>query len=206
MRAQTTQAFLLLRRRLDGLPDAARGRAEGVLARQSEVERRFDAIRSGKVDAVRIRTHGDYHLGQVLYTGDDFVIIDFEGEPARPLGERRLKRPALRDVAGLLRSYHYAAQTGLREYRERGDLGPGPLERLTGWASYWHHWVSVAYLRAYLETAAGAPFVPPTEPERVALLDVSLLEKAIYELAYELNNRPDWVDLPLEGVLQLLEG
>ena len=206
MRGQTTQAFQLLRRRLDGLPAEARERASAVLERQAEVERRFDAIRSGKIDAVRIRTHGDYHLGQVLYTGDDFVIIDFEGEPARPLGERRLKRPALRDVAGMLRSYHYAAQAGLRQHRGRGDLGPAQLERLVAWADYWHHWVSVAYLRAYLETAAGAPFLPPTERERVALLDASLLEKAIYELAYELNNRPDWVSLPVEGVLQLLEG
>jgi maltose alpha-D-glucosyltransferase/alpha-amylase len=205
MRGQTTQTFQLLRRRLDALPEEARARAGAVIERQPDVERRFEAIRSGKIDAVRIRTHGDYHLGQVLYTGSDFAIIDFEGEPARPLGERRLKRPALRDVAGMLRSYHYAAHAALRQYRGRGDIAPALAARLEGWARYWHHWVSVAYLRAYLTTAAGAPFLPPTERERLALLDVSLLEKAIYELSYELNNRPDWVSLPVEGVLQLLE-
>jgi maltose alpha-D-glucosyltransferase/alpha-amylase len=195
LRSQTTQAFQLLQRRLEALPEGVREPATTLLARQREVEARFEAIRNGKIDAVRIRTHGDYHLGQVLYTGDDFVIIDFEGEPARPLGERRLKRSALRDVAGMIRSLHYAARAGM----------PPDSAGLDSWARYWHHWVSAAYLRGYLRAAGGAPFIPASETARGALLDVSLLEKAVYELVYELNNRPEWVDLPIAGILELLE-
>jgi maltose alpha-D-glucosyltransferase/alpha-amylase len=207
MRGQTTQAFQLLRRRLDGLPAEARERASAVLARQGDVERRFDAIRSGKIDAVRIRTHGDYHLGQVLYTGSDFVIIDFEGEPARPLGERRLKRSPLRDVAGMLRSYHYAAWSGLFDQVQREVLGTEEetTATLEPWARAWTPWTSAAFLGAYLEAAQGASFLPAGPEELRTLLDAHLLEKAIYELGYELNNRPGWVRIPLQGISQLLD-
>jgi maltose alpha-D-glucosyltransferase/alpha-amylase len=206
MRGQATQGFQLLKRRVESLPEPARARAHEVIARQAEVENRFGSILGAKIDAERIRIHGDYHLGQVLYTGRDFVIIDFEGEPARPLGERRLKRPALRDVAGMLRSFHYAGQAGLLRMEERGHFAAADRGGLEAWALFWYRWVAITYLGAYLERAKGAPFLPASFDQCAALLDVSLLEKAIYELGYELNNRPDWVDIPLQGILRLVDG
>lgn len=140
----------------------------------------------GQVNAMRIRIHGDYHLGQVLDTGDDFFIIDFEGEPARPLNERRIKHSPLRDVAGMLRSFDYAAHTAVQ-------------------AEAWTEGVSREYLNAYLTMAEGASFLPGNEEELRMLLDACLLEKAVYEVCYELNNRPDWVGIPLRGITRILD-
>jgi maltose alpha-D-glucosyltransferase/alpha-amylase len=158
----------------------------------------------GKIDGTRIRTHGDYHLGQVLYTGNDFVIIDFEGEPARPLSERRIKRTALRDVAGMLRSFHYAPYAALFGAAPGSIVRGEDVPRLETGARFWYQWVSASFLRAYLAEASKGTFLP-TKPEAVeSLLQAYLLEKALYEISYELNNRPDWVKIPLRGVLDLL--
>jgi maltose alpha-D-glucosyltransferase / alpha-amylase len=149
----------------------------------------------------RIRCHGDYHLGQVLRTGDDFLIIDFEGEPTRTIEERRRKESPLKDVAGMLRSYHYAAYAGLFAFtRDR----PRDYQRLETWAELWQQWTSAYFLAAYRRATAGAPFVPADSASFGALLGLFMLEKAFYELSYELNNRPDWVRIPLRGVLHLL--
>jgi maltose alpha-D-glucosyltransferase/alpha-amylase len=167
----------------------------------------------------------------VLYTGRDFLIIDFEGEPARALSERRIKRSPLRDVAGMVRSFDYAAHSELARQIEGALVSRDDAPALAGWARWWQHWVSARFLAAYLrrlgwnENAAGgaaegaggeagatggqagaAELVPPTAEHLAVLLDVYLLEKAIYELRYELNNRPDWVAIPLAGILALLEG
>jgi maltose alpha-D-glucosyltransferase/alpha-amylase len=155
-----------------------------------------------KLSGARIRNHGDYHLGQVLYTGEDFVILDFEGEPARPLSERRLKRSPLRDVAGMLRSLHYAAFAPL--LKQKAGSEAFDLATLEPWARFWVAWASVAFLKAYLAEIGDAAFMPRTRPELRTLLDTFLLEKAIYELGYELNNRPDWVRIPLQGIEDLL--
>jgi maltose alpha-D-glucosyltransferase / alpha-amylase len=146
--------------------------------------------------------HGDYHLGQVLYTGRDFVIIDFEGEPARPLSERRIKRSPLRDVAGMLRSYHYVSYAAL--FGQIPSIRPEDFPALEPWAKFWYTWVSVAFLKAYLTTAKEDPILPKDPTELQVLLEVYLLEKAVYELGYELNNRPEWVKVPVQGLLQLL--
>jgi maltose alpha-D-glucosyltransferase/alpha-amylase len=152
---------------------------------------------------MRIRCHGDYHLGQVLYTGRDFIIIDFEGEPARSLGVRRMKGSPLQDVAGMLRSFHYAAFAAL--LGQVSSIRPEDYPALVPWAQFWYGWVGSTFLRAYLEVA-GHSKVLPTNPEHLhILLDAYLLEKAFYELTYELNSRPDWVPVPLQGMLQLLE-
>jgi len=145
----------------------------------------------------KTRTHGDYHLGQVLNTGDDFVILDFEGEPARTLAERRLKRSPLRDVAGMLRSFHYAAHSAASRLGELRAFA-GPLSEL------WAATVSRAFLGAWLAKTAGAAFVPEQPADLKQLLEAFLLEKALYEIAYELNNRPTWVGIPLRGILGLL--
>jgi maltose alpha-D-glucosyltransferase/alpha-amylase len=170
-----------------------------VLDLRDEINARFENVLDKTIAATRIRVHGDYHLGQVLYTGRDFMIIDFEGEPARPLTERKIKRPALRDVAGMIRSFHYAAYTPVFS-----DQNADPAERFE-WARAWYEWVSAAFLGEYLDAADGASFVPATSGELGVLLDALLLEKAVYELLYEANNRPEWLKIPLLGVTQLVE-
>jgi maltose alpha-D-glucosyltransferase/alpha-amylase len=148
----------------------------------------------------RIRCHGDYHLGQVLVTEGDVVIIDFEGEPARPLAERRAKASPLRDVAGMLRSFSYAALTGLGAATQ---TRPEDVERLAPWAELWETWVGAVFLRAYLAATRGAAFLPPDVDDLETLLQAFILDKALYELGYELNNRPDWVHIPLTGLRRL---
>jgi maltose alpha-D-glucosyltransferase/alpha-amylase len=164
----------------------------------------LERIQSGPAPAftsAKIRVHGDYHLGQVLWSEGDFYILDFEGEPARPIEERRRKQSPLKDVAGMIRSFGYAAYAGLF-----GHTAPRPseLERLEPWARLWQMWTTAAFLRGYFTAADGAPFVPPVEAHRDALLELFVLDKALYELNYELNNRPDWVRIPLRGIFDLL--
>jgi maltose alpha-D-glucosyltransferase/alpha-amylase len=204
MRNLAGRVFPPLRKALPNLPPEVRGLAEQVLALEGEVLQRFQRVARSRIDAARIRCHGDYHLGQVLYTGKDFVIIDFEGEPARPLSERRLKRPALRDVAGMLRSFAYAACVACRDQRRGGLVRPDDVLALAPWVTFWQVWVSVAFLKAYLDTARGAVFLPRDREALQVLLDAHLLEKAVYEVGYDLNNRPDWLNVPLNGVLQVL--
>ncbi len=148
----------------------------------------------------RIRTHGDYHLGQVLHTaGDDFMVIDFEGEPARPLEERRQKSSPLRDVAGMVRSFSYAAAT----LASRAPKLDAATRELRG--ARWERDVRAAYLEGYLAGRRRAPLLPRDEPNAYALLALFETEKAFYELSYELNNRPDWVGIPMRGVAKLLQ-
>jgi maltose alpha-D-glucosyltransferase/alpha-amylase len=154
--------------------------------------------------STRIRTHGDYHLGQVLYTGNDFFITDFEGEPARPLSERRLKRSPLRDVAGMLRSFSYAAHSALLEQQQSG-LSEDALASASEWGRYWQAWSGSIFLGAYLAKVSGAGMFKADRPETELLLDLHMLEKAVYEVGYELNNRPDWLGVPLKGILELLQ-
>ena len=155
---------------------------------------------------MRIRCHGDLHLGQMLFTGRDFMIIDFEGEPARSLSDRRVKRSPLRDVAGLLRSFHYATFTALLDQSARGLVEPESeaARELELWGRAWNDAVSSAFLGAYLETSADGAWLPESRADLNVLLDTSLLEKAVYELTYELNNRPLWVPIALMGLRDLL--
>jgi len=209
IRSRAAHALATLRQRLDQLPDALRAQAQQVLTLESTIAKRLRTLLDHKITAMRIRCHGDYHLGQVLYTGSDFYIIDFEGEPARSLSERRIKRATFRDVAGMLRSFHYAAfgalwndvprsaSAGIVRYEDQAALKP--------WAEFWYAWVTSSFLRAYLQTASTAVFLPKTNEELSILLDACLLEKAVYELGYELNNRPDWVHIPIRGLLALMQ-
>jgi len=203
-RASAIKSLALLRERFSSLPEKTQPAAKQVLDAESAIQKQFKSITNGKITALRLRCHGDYHLGQVLYTGKDFVIIDFEGEPARPLTERRIKRPPLRDVAGMLRSFHYAARTALSSRTAGPVARPEDAQSIDAWALYWQQWASAVYLDAYLKAAAPAGFLPPTPEETQLLLNVFLMEKAMYELSYELNNRPSWARIPLQGILQLL--
>jgi maltose alpha-D-glucosyltransferase/alpha-amylase len=189
IRSVANQVMPSLRRHLECLDDEAREDAREVLALEGHLNDRLRRVIERPLSARRIRCHGDYHLGQVLFTGADFVIIDFEGEPARPMRERRLKRWAFKDVAGMLRSYAYL----------------GRAAQVAN-ASEWVKAVSQAFLDAYLSTAAGASFLPPSDEERELLLETMLIEKALYEIRYELDHRPDWVSIPLHGLRELLVG
>jgi len=173
-----------------------------VLGAKKTILNRVQRIVEKKIPAMKIRTHGDYHLGQVLYTGKDFVIIDFEGEPARSLTERRLKQPALRDVAGMVRSFHYAAHGSILL---RAAMQGVDVDYLGHWADLWYFYVSGVFLRAYVNAVADTPVVPKDEKDFAALLEIFLLEKAVYELGYELNNRPDWLMMPVRGIEQILK-
>jgi maltose alpha-D-glucosyltransferase/alpha-amylase len=175
-----------------------------VVAANEEILRRLRSLISQPLSSIRIRCHGDYHLGQLLYTGRDFVVTDFEGEPLHPLSERRMKRTPLRDVAGMLRSFQYAAHAPLVVSRERKAIRAEDLDLLGSWAQFWYVHVSSAFLDGYLRTIQPA-LVPEKEEHQRIILDAYLLEKAMYEIGYEMNNRPDWLIVPLRGVLQLLE-
>ncbi|HJQ36498.1 MAG TPA: maltose alpha-D-glucosyltransferase [Thermoanaerobaculia bacterium] len=201
MRTQIVQTLQLLRRRLWMKDKPA---VDALLAKESELHQRVRAVLDGKIDAQRIRTHGDYHLGQVLYTGNDFVIIDFEGEPSRPLSERRIKRSALRDVAGMLRSFHYAPYAVVYGAAPGSAVRGEDVARLEAGAQSWYRAVSDAFLKAYLAEARKGHFLPSRAEHVDVLLESYLLEKALYEIVYELNNRPDWVRIPLRGVSDLL--
>jgi maltose alpha-D-glucosyltransferase/alpha-amylase len=143
---------------------------------------------------------GGYHLGHVLYTGKGLVIIEFEGEPAPPISRRRLKASPLRDVAGMLRSFHYDTISMLksRGFRSEDISTREPLARLM------HLWVCVTFLRAYLESTNQSVFLPKSTEELKIFLDLHVFEKEAYELAYELNNQPDWVGVPIRGILEML--
>ncbi|MGA1876134.1 MAG: maltose alpha-D-glucosyltransferase, partial [bacterium] len=175
---------------LEHLSSDIRDEAKGILSSEREILRRMQKILKKKLSAMKIRIHGDYHLGQVLYTGKDFVIMDFEGEPARPLTERKLKRSPFRDVAGMIRSFHYAAYGALLLHP---SYRPEDIVLLEPWIEPWYRYVGGIFLRSYLDTVNHAPFIPRERDELEILLQTFLLEKAVYELGYELNNRPDWV-------------
>jgi len=204
MLGQADITFELLRRKQAVLENGVAESARALLGFEHRVTDRFSALRDRKIDAFRIRYHGDYHLGQVLYTGSDFMIIDFEGEPARPLAHRRRKTLAMRDVAGMIRSFQYAAFAALFGQVTGVPTHPGNASAVESWAGYWTAWISAAYLRAYFDEAGARPFVPPDAAQRKLLFDAFLLQKALYEVAYELNNRPDWVRIPLRGILSLV--
>lgn len=192
----------MLANRLNELPDISQRLARPVLGEERGLRSRFRSFADRKFKTSRIRCHGDYHLGQVLFTGKDFMVLDFEGEPARPLTERRIKRCPLRDVAGMLRSFQYASYASLFALEGKGWASEedGP----EFWARFWNVWVAKVFLKAYLEAAAPARLLPDSREELRDLLEFYLLEKAIYELGYELNNRPDWVRIPLQGLHDLI--
>ena len=161
----------------------------------------FARMNRTKLSAKKIRIHGDYHLGQVLFTGKDFTIIDFEGEPARPLSERRLKRSALRDVAGMIRSFHYAAYAAVFLNQNPGE---GDVLFLEEAADRWYEEIVGVFIDSYFGTLGKVSFLPRTRKELTMLLNIYLLDKAVYEVGYELNNRPDWLIVPLRGIKNII--
>jgi maltose alpha-D-glucosyltransferase / alpha-amylase len=201
-RSRMTKTFSALRKQLSHLPSEVRPLVSGLLEQEKELDKVLRRIKATKIIASRIRCHGDLHLGQVLHTGDDFVIIDFEGEPARPLNERSYKRCPLRDVMGMVRSFNYATEAVLR----RGQYRESDMQLLRPWARAWEGHVRQEYLRGYFETAEGASFIPNRKEHVDLLLSFYGMEKAIYEIGYEMNNRPDWLPIPIAGLQALVAG
>jgi maltose alpha-D-glucosyltransferase/alpha-amylase len=201
MKADAVQTLDAIEPLLPKLPDDTAVQARELLPLRDSVTQVFEAVASTTSPISRIRVHGDYHLGQVLWAENDYYIIDFEGEPARTLAERRARQLALKDVAGMLRSFAYAAYAALSAY---SLARPEDFQRLETWALAWQTWTSAAFLRTYLDVAGGAVFLPASPSETETLLDAFVLDKALYELRYELNNRPDWVRIPLWSILRKL--
>jgi trehalose synthase-fused probable maltokinase len=196
MRQRAAAVLALLAQRSDGLPPHSARYASRVLERGDMMLARFAIAPGHDSYGQLIRVHGDYHLGQVLRRedADDFVILDFEGEPARPIAERRARQSALKDLAGMLRSFAYAGQVALMKAT---DGEAGRLEALEPIVTRWIDHLSADFLDGYRAAAGGAPFLPAREETFDWLLGLSLLDKAFYELAYELNSRPDWTHIPL---------
>jgi maltose alpha-D-glucosyltransferase/alpha-amylase len=199
-RRHAAGVFDVLKDHLSQLPDDVVEIAASVLSRRRRILEYLGNVKFDDLRAQRIRIHGDYHLGQVLRVKTDFVILDFEGEPARSLEYRRSKQSPLKDVAGMLRSFSYAAYGTLINYTARH---PEDFARLEPWAQLWERFVAAEFLRAYRDAAHGAPFLPASRTDFRKLLDVFLLDKALYEILYELNSRPGWVRIPLLGMTSL---
>ncbi len=195
------QALEHLNANLRGLPADIQDRANLVLAQGDRLITRLHELAEMKSSATRIRCHGDYHLGQVIRRGTDWILLDFEGEPLRTLAERQEKHSPIKDVAGMLRSFAYAATTILLS---RQEASPEESAILSRRLQSWEEWARTAFLYGYLDRAAGASFLPAREKHLEQLLNSFILDKAFYETEYELNNRPDWLRIPLEGILTFL--
>jgi maltose alpha-D-glucosyltransferase/alpha-amylase len=194
---EATATLDLLERNLQQLVLPAREAARAVLAQRAALAARIDLCAAAG-PALKMRYHGDFHLGQVLLSKYDFLIIDFEGEPTRPFPERRRKHSPLRDVAGMVRSLDYARWTSLRNAAQ----SPEENDRLTALAAAWHDASRAAFLEGYDRAIRGGGLHEARAGGR-ALLELFELEKALYELRYEINNRPGWVQVPLDGILAL---
>ena len=201
VRSHAASVFERLKESLPQLPDELVEMASRVISYRSRIVARLKRLTDLVPDSDKIRIHGDYHLGRVLRAGQDFVVLDFEGEPARTLAERREKQSPLKDLAGMLRSFSYAARVALQSHLARR---PGDPERLEPWARVWERSVSAVFIDSYRRSVGTAPLLPGAPADLAQLLDAFVLDKALYELRYELDNRPAWVRVPLMGILDLV--
>jgi maltose alpha-D-glucosyltransferase/alpha-amylase len=200
MRGGLRRMLRMLNRRLAEVPAGAQEDARLVLASEQAMLKHQGQIIAHKLDAMKTAVHGDYHLGQVLNTGKDFVIIDLEGEPRRSLGERALKRSPLVDVSSMMRSFDYAAHVALS--RQRGE----DALLLQPWMEYWVDEVRRLFLRAYLEVTKATALFPPEEADFTLLLETLLFDRAVYEVVYELTYRIELVGIPLRAIARTVAG
>jgi maltose alpha-D-glucosyltransferase/alpha-amylase len=190
-----------LRKFYPRLTDENKALADSLFSKETEIYNLYSVLKTARIDSHRIRVHGDLHLGQVLYTGKDFYVIDFEGEPRRSLGERSIKRTPIKDVADMIRSFEYLAFYFLKEKLLRSE----DFKKVSSFINNWNWWVSSEYLKTYLERVSGTHLIPRDRELMHKMLQVYMLEKALYELNYEINSRPTWVDIPLHGILKILQ-
>ena len=201
MRGLVRRNFQMLTANLRTLPDDVQHRATQILAAEKEIIACLHKITGRRLSAMKGRIHGDFHLGQALFTGKDFIFINFDGESALSLSERRLKRSPLRDVVGMIHSFHYATMTTLIQH---GATHPDDIPLLEPWLEAWYIYVSGSYLKGYLHEMNDSPLVPKDKTELAIMLRCFLIQKVVHELGYELNNRPDQVDISLRGIGILL--
>ena len=204
MLGHASRCFNGLRSRLNSFEGEVRAEAEQLLAREQELRAFLKPLRDRRIPTVRTRIHGDFHLGQVLFTGKDVVFIDFEGDPRRSIGERRIKYSPLRDVAGMLRSFHYAAHAML--YGKVAGIVPvkESSAQLHKWAGFWYRWVGAAFLHGYLHAGGVASLLGIQGEELRVLLAAYLLERGMIEVLSDLQNRPEWARIPIVGILEIL--
>jgi maltose alpha-D-glucosyltransferase/alpha-amylase len=191
----------MLHENSDRLGEPAKGLAQRLRNHREAICLYIEGLKSSNFTGSKIRVHGDFHLGQVLIAKDDAYILDFEGEPRQSLEQRRVKAPPARDVAGFLRSIDYATSAAIDRApnitaEERSSLGP----RIRSWGAR----LSGAFWESYRETLARMDIWPADEAKAQELLNLFQLEKAFYEIEYEVTNRPSWAHIPLEGTLRIL--
>jgi maltose alpha-D-glucosyltransferase/alpha-amylase len=201
--AQGKRAFTAVERVMVGAPEGARTLLRSFLDRREECWSLIERLSGAPVGAIKTRVHGDYHLGQVLIVQSDVMIVDFEGEPSRPAEERRGKSSPLRDVAGMLRSFSYLADTASRSVVQR--FVAEEAERLMNLAEVSRKLVEETFLTAYTEIARGTPIWVDDDATRRDLLALNLLAKALYEVNYEADHRPEWIETPVRGILTILD-
>jgi maltose alpha-D-glucosyltransferase/alpha-amylase len=198
---EAENVFSLLEKNINKIPERDRHTAHRVLNSRFLMKTVLEIPDPQSYVLKKIRVHGDYHLGQVLWVKNDFVIIDFEGEPARPLAERRKKYSPLKDVAGMLRSFSYASYAALSSFLKDHSQDCNRLEIA---CHAWQTWVCKAFLNSYLATTADSKLYQANREDFQKVLLLFLVDKALYELRYELNNRPDCVPIPLKGITDLI--
>jgi maltose alpha-D-glucosyltransferase/alpha-amylase len=204
MLGQAGRSFDLLRNRFRQMSPAARADCERLLEREADVRALFRPIRDERISSTRTRHHGDYQLGYVLFTGNDVVITNFDGDTTRPMSERRLKRSPMRDVTSMIRSFHYVSHAVLFGHVPGIVTSPEAQPHLEKWARAWYAWLSATFLNGYLQAAEGADFLPPSPRELRTLFTAYLLEKLLLEIQYEIEQHRDWIRIPACGILDQL--
>ena len=202
MQSLVRESFQNQDEKLEKVPEDLKKELDEVFGRREEVLNIFRRIYKKKLDVIKIRIHGNYHLGQILFTGKDVVINDFGGDPARRFSDRRLKRSPLRDVAGMVRSFRYVANEG---FMKNPQLPKEEINYYQPFADLWAFYMRSFFMKAYLETVKGSAFIPADNQDLQMMLETYMLEKVIYDLNYEMNNRPDWVKIPLRVLKTILD-
>ena len=190
---------------LTKLPPDSAAAAERLLTQENALITVLKTLYQQPLNSIRIRIHGNLHLGQILHTGKDFLFIDFEGEPHRPFGERRIKRSPLRDVAGMLRSFHHASFKALEAERQRHNIQAERLQDLQVWTRFWRDWIAAIFFQAYRAPLSGTKIIPSSDAGIRALLVALVLENAFTELNVALTHHTGRERVAIEGILEILE-
>ncbi|GAA4322799.1 maltose alpha-D-glucosyltransferase [Pontixanthobacter gangjinensis] len=191
-----------LKSMLEQLPEETAEEAREILGMKNEILSCFREIYDHKISVMKIRTHGDYHLRQILWTGREYIMNSFEGDPSKSFSERRIRRSAMRDLAAMIRSLHYAAYSNILSPESDQQRKEGDLEE---WAETWHYYISRIYIKGYLDKAGKKDYIPKSQEDFKILMHTFLLEKALTELNYEIKHRQEWILIPIRGIKAILE-